>query len=186
MIIEKWSYPTLYTKRLMLRKMNMSDSLHIYEYATDKEMTTFTVWDAHRSLCDTYNYVEEIVGQYNEGQVAPLGIVLKEEKKFIGTCGFIKYDLVTHTAEIAYALSRKYWGRGLATEAALAFFYYGFHELHLNSIEAGCDSENEASEKIMKRLNMEYECTIQKDMFIKGKYRDTKRYCISRERYMNK
>ena len=99
----------------------MSDSLHIYEYATDKEMTTFTVWDAHRSLCDTYNYVEEIVGQYNEGQVAPLGIVLKEEKKLIGTCGFIKYDLVTHTAEIAYALSRKYWGRGLATEAALAF-----------------------------------------------------------------
>ncbi len=59
--------------------------------------------------------------QYNGGQVAPLGIVLKEEKKLIGTCGFIKYDLVTHTAEIAYALSRKYWGRGLATEAALAF-----------------------------------------------------------------
>ena len=82
MIIEKWSYPTLYTKRLMLRKMNMSDSLHIYEYATDKEMTTFTVWDAHRSLCDTYNYVEEIVGQYNEGQVAPLGIVLKERKTY--------------------------------------------------------------------------------------------------------
>lgn len=185
MIIEKWSYPTLYTKRLMLRKMNMSDSLHIYEYATDKEMITFTVWDAHQSLCDTYNYVEEIVGQYNEGQVAPLGIVLKEEKKLIGTCGFIKYDLVTHAAEIAYALSRKYWGRGLATEAALAFFYYGFHELHLNSIEAGCDSENEASEKLMKRLNMEYKYTIQKDMFIKGKNRDTKRYCISREGYMN-
>ena len=93
--------------------------------------------------------------------------------------------MVTHTAEIAYALSRKYWGRGLATEAALAFLLW-FHELHLNSIEAGCDSENEASEKLMKRLNMEYECTIQKDMFIKGKYRDTKRYCISRERYMDK
>lgn len=94
--------------------------------------------------------------------------------------------MTAHTAEIAYALSRKYWGRGLATEAVLAFFYYGFHELHLNSIEAGCDSENEASEKLMKRVNMEYECTIQKDMFIKGKYRDTKRYCISRERYMDK
>ncbi|EJQ97652.1 hypothetical protein II1_00987 [Bacillus cereus MC118] len=38
----------------------------------------------------------------------------------------------------------------------------------------------------MKRLNMEYECTIQDDLFIKGKYRDTKRYCISQERYMNK
>ena len=87
----------------------MSDSLHIYEYAADKEMTTYTVWDAHQSLCDTYNYVEEIVSQYNKGQVAPLGIVLKEKQKLIGTCGFIKYDLTAHTAEIAYALSRKYW-----------------------------------------------------------------------------
>ena len=38
----------------------------------------------------------------------------------------------------------------------------------------------------MKRLNMEYKYTIQKDMFIKGKNRDTKRYCISREGYMDK
>ena len=82
MIIEKWSYPTLYTKRLILREINMSDSLHIYEYAADKEMTTYTVWDAHQSLCDTYNYVEEIVSQYNKGQVAPLGIVLKRSKTY--------------------------------------------------------------------------------------------------------
>ena len=54
-------------------------------------------------------------------KVAPLGIVLKEEQKLIGTCGFIKYDVTEHKAEIAYALSRKYWGRGLATEAASAF-----------------------------------------------------------------
>ncbi|MBE5106327.1 GNAT family N-acetyltransferase [Bacillus thuringiensis] len=186
MIIEKWSYPTLYTKRLILRKVNMSDSLHIFEYASNKELTTYTVWDAHQSLHDTYKYIEEIVSQYGKGKVAPLGIVLKEERKLIGTCGFINYDSIKHKAEIAYALSRKYWGRGVATEAALAFFSYGFNELHLNSIEAGCNSENEASERLMKRLNMEYECTIQNDLFVKGKYRDTKRYCISRERYMNK
>ena len=66
MIIEKWSYPTLYTKRLILRKMNMSDSLHIFEYASDKEMTTYTVWDAHQSLHDTYKYIEEIVCRYEK------------------------------------------------------------------------------------------------------------------------
>ena len=38
MIVEKWSYPALYTKRLILREINMSDILHIYEYASDKEM----------------------------------------------------------------------------------------------------------------------------------------------------
>ena len=125
------------------------------------------------------------MSQYEKEKVALLRIVLREEQKLIGTCGFIKYDVIEHKAEIVYALSRKYGGRGLATEAASVFFSYGFNELCLNSIEAGCNSENEASEKLMKRLNMEYEYTIQKDLFIKGKYRDTKRYCISRERYMN-
>ena len=40
----------LYTKRLILRKINMSDVLHIYEYASDKEMKTYTVYS---SLYDT-------------------------------------------------------------------------------------------------------------------------------------
>ncbi|MGE7937883.1 GNAT family N-acetyltransferase [Bacillus paramycoides] len=185
MIVEKWLYPTLHTSRLLLRKIDMSDTLHIYEYASDNELTTYTVWDTHQSLHDTKIFLEEIVSQYEKEKVALLGIVLKEEQKLIGTCGFIKYNSTEHKAEIAYALSRKYWGRGLATEAALAFFSYGFNELHLNSIEARCNSENEASERLMKRLNMEYECTIKEDLFVKGKYRNTKRYNISRMQYTN-
>lgn len=47
MIIEKWSYLTLYTECIILRKINMRDSLHIYEYASDKEMAKYTVWGAH-------------------------------------------------------------------------------------------------------------------------------------------
>ncbi len=61
------------------------------------------------------------MSQYEKEKVAPYGIVLREEQKLIGTCGFIKYDVIEHKAEIAYALSRKYGGRGLATEAASAF-----------------------------------------------------------------
>lgn len=77
-------------------------------------------------------------------------------------------------------------GKRISYRGCVSFFNYGFNELRLNSIEAGCNSENEASERLMKRLNMEYERTIQDDLFVKGKYRDTKRYCISQERYMNK
>ncbi|MFZ3194605.1 MAG: GNAT family N-acetyltransferase, partial [Bacillus mycoides] len=98
MIVEKWSYPALYTKRLILREINMSGILHIYEYASDKEMSTYTVWDAQQSLHDTQKYIEEIVSQYEKEKVAPLGIVLREEQKLIGTCGFIKYDVTEHKA----------------------------------------------------------------------------------------
>lgn len=50
----------------------MSDILHIYEYASDKEMSTYTVWDAHQSLHDTQKYIEEIVSQYEKEKVSPL------------------------------------------------------------------------------------------------------------------
>lgn len=66
MIVENWSYPTLYTERLILRKLDISDILHIYEYASDNELTTYTVWDAHQSLHDTYKFIEEIVSQYEK------------------------------------------------------------------------------------------------------------------------
>ena len=46
--------------------------------------------------------------RYEKEKVAPLGIVLKERQKLIGTCEFISYDSTIHKSEIAYALSRKY------------------------------------------------------------------------------
>ncbi len=115
--------------------------------------------------------------------MATYGIELKNEKKIIGTCGFIDYEENHHKAELAYALSPNYWGQGFATEAAKACIRYGFERLQLNRIAAGCHASNAQSERVMKRLGMQYEGTMRKDMFVKGAYRDTKIYSILREEY---
>lgn len=80
MIVEKWSYPTLYTERLILRKIDMSDILHIFEYASDKEMTTYTVWDAHQSLHDTQKYIEKIVSGYEKKSSSPWNLIKRGTK----------------------------------------------------------------------------------------------------------
>ncbi|PFA22563.1 MULTISPECIES: GNAT family N-acetyltransferase [Bacillus cereus group] len=183
MINGRGKYPMLYTNRLILRGINISDIFDIYEYASDKEMTTYTVWNPHTTLDDTKLFVNSILNQYAQGEFAAFGMELQMEKKLIGTCGFITYDPKEHKAELAYALSRKYWGRGLATEAAQAFLEYGFTELHFNRIEAGCHTRNRQSEKVMKRLGMKYDQTIKDDLIVKGMYRDTKRYFITRDMY---
>ena len=183
MIHRRKKHPKLYTNRLILREINISDILDIYEYASDKEMTTYTVWEPHKMLSETKMFVNSIVNQYVQGELAAFGMEFKDEQKLIGTCGFITYDKSEHKAELAYAMSRKYWGRGLATEAARAFLEYGFKELHLKRIEAGCHIENESSEKLMKRLGMKYDRIIKNDLFIKGMYRDTKRYFVTRDMY---
>ncbi|MDZ5606798.1 GNAT family protein [Bacillus pseudomycoides] len=101
----------------------------------------------------------------------------------IGTCGFIEYDARENKAELTYALSCKYWGRCMATETAATFLKYGFERLKLNKIEAGCHTSNEQSERVMKRLGMEYDRTIENNSFVRDTYRDTKRYFITCDIY---
>lgn len=164
----------------------MQDAADVFEYASDPEIATYTVWYPHETLQDSQIFVQSILDQYEKGEMAAYGIELKNEKKIIGTCGFIEYEKNHHKAELAYALSPTYWGRGIATEAAKACIHYGFEVLQLNRIEAGCHASNVQSERVMKRLGMQYEGTLRKDMFVKGAYRDTKMYAISRDEYNTK
>ncbi|MDC2867439.1 GNAT family N-acetyltransferase [Bacillus sp. BP-3] len=180
-ILEK--YPTLIAERLCLRPLTIQDAADIFEYASNPEIATYTVWYPHGTLQDSQIFVQSILDQYEKGEMAAYGIELKNEKKIIGTCGFIEYDKNHHKAELAYALSPNYWGQGIATEAAKACIRYGFEVLQLNRIEAGCHASNVQSERVMKRLGMQYEGTLRKDMFVKGIYRDTKIYAILREEY---
>ncbi|MGG0239993.1 GNAT family N-acetyltransferase [Bacillus rhizoplanae] len=174
-------YPTLTTERLRLRPLKIQDAADVFEYALDPEVTTYTVWYPHEKLQDSQMFIQSILHQYENEEMAAYGIELK--KKIIGTCGFIEYDKNHHKAELAYALSKNYWRQGFATEAAKAFIGYGFETLQLSRIEARCHVSNVQSEQVMKRLGMQYERTLRKDMFVKGAYRDTKIYAILREEY---
>ncbi|HDX9588437.1 TPA: GNAT family N-acetyltransferase [Bacillus pseudomycoides] len=176
-------YPTLITERLSLRPLTIEDAADVFEYASNPEISTYTVWYRHETLEDSQIFVQSILNQYEKAEMATYGIELKEEKKIIGTCGFIDYEENHHKAELAYALSPNYWGQGFATEAAKVCIRYGFEKLQLNRIEAGCHASNAQSERVMKRLGMQYEGTMRKDMFVKGVYRDTKVYSILREEY---
>ncbi|SFD01277.1 ribosomal-protein-alanine N-acetyltransferase [Bacillus sp. 491mf] len=176
-------YPTLITERLCLRPLTIKDAADVFEYASNPEIGTYTVWYPHKTLQDSQIFVQSILDQYEKGEMAAYGIELKNEKKMIGTCGFIEYDKNHHKAELAYAVSPNYWGKGIATEAAKAFIRYGFETLQLNRIEARCHASNVQSERVMKRLGMQYEGMLRKDMFVKGAYRDTKIYAILREEY---
>jgi ribosomal-protein-alanine N-acetyltransferase len=110
--------PSLETKRLILRKMTIDDAQDMFEYARDPEVATYTTWYAHRSIDDTREFLRLVLEQYEKGQVSSWGVVHKAENKFIGTCGYIEWNVYHRWSEIGYALSKKYWGQGYTTEAA--------------------------------------------------------------------
>ncbi|MGG0188565.1 GNAT family N-acetyltransferase [Bacillus rhizoplanae] len=132
-IAEKYS--TLTTERLRLRPLKIQDAADVFEYASDPEVTTYTVWYPHEKLQDSQMFIQSILHQYENEEMAAYGIELKKKKKIIGTCGFIEYDKNHHKAELAYALSKNYWRQGFATEAAKAFIEKLARKLHLQNVQ---------------------------------------------------
>ena len=55
-----------------------------------------------------------------------------------------------------YGIAPGHWGRGLATEAAVAMIRYGFDVLGFARIQASTDAANTASVRVMERAGLRF------------------------------
>jgi Acetyltransferases, including N-acetylases of ribosomal proteins len=175
--------PILYTKSLILKKMTLKDAEDLFEYASDPEVTKYVTWAPHKSIDDSIDFLKSVLRRYENNEVSEWGIVYKENNKFIGTCGYVLWVPVHSLAEIAFALSREYWGKGLMTEAVKEVIKYGFEKMNLNRIYAKCFVENIGSQKVLEKVGMKFEGILREQMFIKSKFSDMKIYSILSKEY---
>jgi ribosomal-protein-alanine N-acetyltransferase len=175
--------PTLYTERLILRKLRLEDAEDVFEYASNPEVSKYVPWETHKSIEDSISFINSVLANYDKKEVSDWGIVYKENNKLIGTCGYFLWVPKHSRAEIGYAIGRKYWGKGLMTEAVKEVIRFGFERMNLNRIQATCFPENIGSYRVMEKAGMKYEGTLREQMFIKGKFQDLKLYSILRKEY---
>ena len=126
--------PSLETDRLLLRKLTLEDAADVFEYAREPDITRFLTWKPHRSIEDSKGFIGFMISRYEAKEVADWGIVLKENDKLIGTVGFIRWSPENSRAEVGYALSKEYWGKGIMTEAVSEIIKFGFGKMELNRI----------------------------------------------------
>ncbi len=172
--------PSLETERLLLRKLRLEDAGDLFEYASDPEVSRYTTWEAHKTIDDSRAILSQWMDLYATGQVAPWGVVHKGDAKLIGTCGFVSWAPRHARAEVAYALSRKYWNKGYTTEAVRAVIAFGYNTMRLNRIEARCEIPNVGSARVMEKVGMKFEGVLRQQLFVKGVYVDLKMYSILR------
>jgi ribosomal-protein-alanine N-acetyltransferase len=173
--------PALETDRLILRKMTLNDVEAVFAYASDPEVSCYTLWETHRSIEDSRAFLKLTTQKYENGGEPDWGIVYKGNGCLVGVCGLVNWEAEHARAEIGFVLSREYWGHGFMPEAVRAMFRFGFERMNLNRIEARCIAENAASARVMEKAGMAYEGTLCQREYIKGAYRDIKLYAILRE-----
>lgn len=175
--------PDIHTSRLLLRKLELADAEDLFDYGSTEAVTRNVTWDPYANVNDAKSFIKYVHAFYEAGKPAPWAIEHKEDGRMIGTVGFGNVKGEHYSAEIAYALSDKYWGKGYTTEAVKEMLRIGFEELDFIRIEAQCLPENVASERVMQKVGMTYEGTLRKVVYIKGKNRDLKTYSILHEEY---
>ena len=176
--------PELETERLSLRAIKKSDLNDIHEYASNSKTSQFLLWEKHTSVEYTKKFVDIVLTKYKFGEYHDWAIVLKENQKMIGTCGFTRIDGENSIAEIGYVLNPTYWGYGLATEAAKKIVDFAFNVLGVNRVEARFLFGNEASLNVMRKIGMKFEGYLREYQLVKGSYRTVGISSILKREYL--
>jgi ribosomal-protein-alanine N-acetyltransferase len=169
----------LHTERLHIREFEPTDEADIHEYASDPEVCRFMEWGPNTHEETRTFLARKLERMKNEPRTEfELAVVLMAERKVIGGVGIRIKSTKHREGDIGYVLGRRYWNRGIVTEASRAVLDYGFTQLKLHRIYATCDAENRGSARVMEKLGMRYEGRKRENAFEKGRWRDTVMYAI--------
>lgn len=146
----------LETERLILRLMNERDVDEIFAMRSDSEIMRFI--REPQSRAESVNWVKLVSSRWENEKIGFYALIEKSSKEFAGWCGIWRLQ-ETDEIEVGYAIGKKFWGRGLATEAAFVLLQYAFEELKPEKIVAVARPENVASLRVMEKLGMKYDYT---------------------------
>lgn len=175
--------PILESERLIYKKILPENAEDMYEYSKEEEVTKYLLWTPHLSLTQTERYIKLLQKKYASGSFWDFGLTLRENGKFIGTCGLTSCDEKENSIEIGYVLAPDYWGKGLATEAARTVLRFAFETFHPDKVCAKLLEGNDASRRVMQKLGMTLEGVYQNSMYVKGEYRTVHVYEVLGEDY---
>jgi RimJ/RimL family protein N-acetyltransferase len=104
-----------------------------------------------------------------------LSLFLKDSDTMVGSSGLHRIDWSVPKFEIGYWVRKSFEGKGYISEAVAAISDFAIRELGAKRIEIRCDSRNERSAAVPRRLGFNLEGILKNDdrHHLTGELRDT-------------
>ncbi len=149
------SIPTLTTARLTLRPLSEDDAPALLQLLNTGDVLRYFPNPAPPDRARVERLIAHHLGHWAERGLGWWAVEQRAQSGLIG-CAGLEYLPETLETEVAYLLSRDYWGRGLATEAARAALQFGFETLRLETIIGLVHPENRASSHVLEKLGLTF------------------------------
>ncbi|EHQ89873.1 GNAT family N-acetyltransferase [Desulfosporosinus youngiae] len=152
----------LETDRLILRKFQLSDAESMYRnWASDPEVTKYLTWPPHGNVNVSSHVLEDWIGQYENDAFYQWAIVFKENgAEPIGSISIVKMDERIAMVHVGYCLGKRWWNKGVTSEALSELIRFFFEEVHVNRVESIHDPRNPNSGKVMRKCDLVLEGTV--------------------------
>jgi ribosomal-protein-alanine N-acetyltransferase len=180
------NFPIIESVRLRFIELSDNYIEQIFEYASDKEVTKYVSWKRHRTIADTLDFLNWSYEQRNNPNYYNFGLVIKESNEFIGTIGISNYLPDVKSVDFGYVLNKKYWGKGLATEAVKTLCEFGFNLDEIDSMQAYVFEENKPSCRVLKKCGFSNCGTSKYQTLSFPEERITLRYELRKSDYIEK
>ncbi len=188
--------PTLKTKRLTLRPLKFSDQDAMVEtIMSDMNVMSWLPYSDQVATPEgqrevALGYLTDFIKPWEELGFGIWAVCIGDldsgtRGDFIGYCGFLPEQIKEAGPEIAYAMGKAYWGKGLVSEALSSCLDWIFKKPEIIRLYAVTDNDNIASRRVMEKLGMTHEKGVDLyDSVAKGEGL-LPFYSIERERYFN-
>lgn len=181
-----WKPPTLESDRLILRPVTEEDATAVFLYASNPNLTRYTLFETHQSIEQSRWFVGSYAhSRYTAKEPDPLGIVIKEDPvgMIVGALGAFWVSQPNGTMEMGYSIAEPFWGRGYIPEACKALIDYVFAEYAVERLQSRVFVENVASERVLEKLGFRKEGVLRSFVFRRNQWWDIAMWSILRSEW---
>ena len=149
------------TERLLLRDLLVTDLDCMFELDSNPEVHLYLGNNPNTKKEETAKSIAYIQQQYRDHKIGRWAVIEKSSGAFIGWSGLKlnteeKINNRQNFYDVGYRFIPKYWGKGYATETAIAALDYGFNIMKLEVITGIAAVKNIASNKVLQKIGLQY------------------------------
>ncbi len=161
---------------MRLRPLELADASDLQRLAGDRDVAYNT-----RSIPHPYpdGYAERWIGDcQTESETDENG---PDGGRFVGIIELlVEGGPPSQLAQLSYWIGKPYWNLGYATEAAKAIVEHGFTALGLDRVRASHFGRNQASGRVLQKIGMSHEGTLEQNVDKWGTLEDVVLYGMSK------
>lgn len=147
-------FPTLKTRRLVLRQPASDDVLPFFKHRADPKVNQYLSENyAHQDKQQTAALLDRMREDFQNQEGIAWVISPENSLAFIGIICLWNYDKADRKAEIGFSLNSEFHGKAFMSEALEAVLDHAFNHLHFTMLEAFTSQDNLPSIKLLRRSN---------------------------------